>query len=399
MEPRRLMTTLSVVEPSADEQYMLQLVNRARANPQAEGQRLAALAQSDPILREAMKTGDLAAFLAQIDARPAAAPLAFNTRLIAAARDHDADMVAANAQYHSASGALVRPSNPADLAPDGQPYYPVGNSSWSSAENIFAYSANLPDSHGKALVDYFHSAFLLDWGNPAFGHLKNLLMPGGATASAAGTYGASEIGIGLITDAHPAIAPTSQPAILANKGLNVGPALVTQEFAWRSGHQFLTGAIYTDADGDHFYTPGEGLGGVRIQAVGRHGEGTFATVTWGSGGYSLDLPQGTYDVTASGAGLASPRTATLGIGADNVGWDVASPWTLAPTFAAPVAPATVAATTPVPAASKTASQAANHQPSVVRVVKKHKKTKAKVPPARHRQVATHPKPPHHGRLR
>src|SRR4051812_22628636 len=37
-------------QPTAGEQYMLELINRARANPAAEGLRLLAIAQSDPVI-------------------------------------------------------------------------------------------------------------------------------------------------------------------------------------------------------------------------------------------------------------------------------------------------------------------------------------------------------------
>ena len=129
---------------------------------------------------------------------------------------------------------------------------------------------------------------------------------------------------------------------------------MTEEFGWRSGHEFLTGAIFADRNGDNFYTPGEGLGGVSVSAVGLHGEGTFSTATWGSGGYSLDLPSGSYAVTASGGGLASPRTTTITIGKDNIGWDVAVPSaSAAPVLRCP--PGVPVATAPRPPAERSRS--------------------------------------------
>jgi len=344
LESRQLLsTTTSAVEPSADEQYMVQLVNRARANPPAEGQRLLAIARTDPTIIPALNGWDAPAFLQQMNARGPLPPLAINPRLSAAARDHNDAMVAANAQFHSAPGSLARPTSPSQLAPDGQAYYPIGNSGWATAENVFAYSANLPNPTGKALDDYFHAAFLLDWGNPDFGHLKNLMSPGPSGASA-GSYPMNEIGVGILTGARPTSAPTPDPAIPANLGLNVGPGLVTQEFGWRSGHQFLSGAMFADRDGDNFYTPGEGLGGVSIQAVNRDTGATFSGVTWGSGGYALDLPSGSYTVTASGGGLTSPRTTTVRLTSDNVAWDVNQSQTpsspFVPTIITPITPVT-----------------------------------------------------------
>ncbi len=118
----------------------------------------------------------------------------------------------------------------------------------------------------------------------------------------------------------PTAAPGTSP-IAANQGFNVGPDLVTQEFGWRQGVAFLTGVVYSDTDNNNFYTPGEGLGGVTIQAVGTAGQGTFQATTWDSGGYSLQLPPGTYDVTATG-NLPFPQSTVVTIGQDNVGWDI-----------------------------------------------------------------------------
>src|SRR5581483_2650731 len=122
----------------------------------------------------------------------------------------------------------------------------------------------------QAVVDYFDAAFFLDWGNPDFGHLKNLLAPGPAettVTSGSGPTPFSEIGIGLLLGASPVSSSGS--------GLNVGPDLVTQEFGWRQNVAFLTGVVYNDSDNNGFYTPGEGVGGVTIQAVGTAGQGTF----------------------------------------------------------------------------------------------------------------------------
>ncbi len=389
---------LTSVEPTADEQYMLQLINRARANPQAEGQRLLALAANDPVLRGVLSGWSSSAFLAEIDSFAASPPLAFDPRLTAAAVDHDAAMVATNSQVHSTPGSLARPASPDQLAPDGQPFYPSNNSSWATAENIFAYSANLPDSHGTALDNYFEEAFLLDWGNPEFGHLKNTLAPGPQEASP-GVYPMSEIGIGIITDAAPTVPPPSQAALPGNQGLNVGPALVTEEFGWRSGTDFLTGATNNDSNADAFYEPGEGLSGVQIQAVGVHSEGTFGTATWGSGGYSLELPPGTYNVTASGGGLTAPRTATITIGGDNVGWDVIqSPrGTSAPVSTVSPNPSSGQTTASHASPSSNSSGAAIASPNDASEALAPAKRKHHVVKVHH--PVKHPKPPKHPRHR
>ena len=319
LERRELLSSLPSA-PTADEQYMLQLINRARANPPAEAQRLLAEAQTDPVLKNAVQGLDLSAFVREMSLAVASPPLAFNTRLIAASRDRNLAMLAANDQKHAPGGFLVDPKFGL-VAGDNQVYYAVGQSSWSTGENLFAYSQNVNSSSIKDYVDYFEAGFLIDWGNPDFGHLKNILAPGPSQAAAQGEQPYSEIGIALLANAYPKTPAPANPDNAANKGFNVGPVLVTQEFAWKTGNAFLTGAVYRDSDHDDFYTPGEGFGGITIQATGLHGEGTFSATTWDSGGYSLSLPPGTYSVTASG-GTASTRTVVIAIGQDNVGWDI-----------------------------------------------------------------------------
>src|SRR4051794_12922303 len=91
LEERQLLSSAAdLFAPTGAEQYMLEMVNRARANPAAEGQRLVALAQTDPVLRAATSGWNLNQFLAVISSLSPEPPLALNTRLIEAARDHDA---------------------------------------------------------------------------------------------------------------------------------------------------------------------------------------------------------------------------------------------------------------------------------------------------------------------
>lgn len=366
LEGRRLLSSAraDLYAPSDAAQSMLELINRARANPAAEGQRLLALVKTDPMLRQATQGWDLNAFVKEINSFRPEPPLAFNTRLNEAALDHDAAMLAVNAQIHSPDGYLSNPQ--VARAADGQAYYPTGDSYWSTGENIFAYSGGIDPNNTTAVMNYFEAGFLLDWGNPDFGHLTNILAPGpGQWSPGAPHYPYSEVGIGLLTNVNPSVAPGANP-IAANDGLNVGPDLVTQEFGWRSGNPILTGSIYVDRAGTGFYAPGEGLGGVAITAVGREGQGTFRAQTWSSGGYSLALPPGTYAVTAATGGSNRVGT-TVTLGTDNVLWEYAfrpataahpspaPPVTLAPAPAPTPASKAKPAPTPHPVAPKPAA--------------------------------------------
>ncbi len=72
---------------------------------------------------------------------------------------------------------------------------------------------------------------------------------------------------------------------------------------------FITGVVYNDANGNGFYDPGEGVGGVRVDVAG---SGFFAIST-ASGGYSVPVPgNGSYNVTFSGGGqTTTQRTVTV----------------------------------------------------------------------------------------
>jgi Ca2+-binding RTX toxin-like protein len=86
------------------------------------------------------------------------------------------------------------------------------------------------------------------------------------------------------------------------------------------GSIFLTGVAYTDAvANDDFYTPGEGLAGIVITATRLSDNAIFTASTWASGGYSLELTAGTYNVKATGAGLgATIYNNNVVIGTQNV---------------------------------------------------------------------------------
>jgi hypothetical protein len=348
---------------------MLFEINRARANPPAEAQRLLGLLQSDPDLQGAATETNVNGFLSQMDSLPSLPPLALNVRLIEAALDEDQNMLAANAQMHSPSGFLTNPS--VATAADGQAFFSTGNAAWAIGENIFAYSQNVTRPSAASYVDYFEGGLLLDWGNPDFGHLRNLMAPGVGEAITVSHVPFNQVGIGLIMGAQPA----------TPSALNVGPAILAQEFAWSAGTQFLTGVIYQDSDHNGAFSIGEGLGGVSITAVGQSGQGTYQTATWDSGGYSLELPPGPYQVSATSSAFGTRTTAVV-IGVDNFEWDIALAGPVAsttPVASAPVAPplssapqaAILAATQPGSQRPRVATRSASaaHPPAIAPVIR------------------------------
>ena len=309
LESRMLM---SAVAPSDYEQYMLELVNRARANPSAEAARYGI------DLNEGLAPGTISS-----DAKQ---PLAFNPYIIDGARQHSQWMIDNDVFSHTGAGG----SNPGGrMASAG--YGSAGTFGW--GENI-AYRGQKPSTPPPTSTTAAeHQDLFVDEGIEGRGHRTNLM-----------NASFKEIGIGITTGVY-----------------NTYNALMsTQDFGYKSGNSFLTGIAFDDTvTADSFYTPGEGLGSVTITAV-RSGGGTYTATTWASGGYSLQVPTGTYTVTASGGELSSPVQYTgVVVGSVNVKQDfrpgASPPSPPSPPVSPPVSPPPVSPPVSPPPASPPSS--------------------------------------------
>jgi len=92
--------------------------------------------------------------------------------------------------------------------------------------------------------------------------------------------------------------PLHRAAMLGNSYREIGFAQVvgnyqgstvsvaTANYAHRDGVVYVTGVAYNDRDGDHFYSIGEGTGGIRFAIAGG-----AATATAAAGGYGVLAPQ------------------------------------------------------------------------------------------------------------
>lgn len=276
LEQRQLFATAF---PTDAEQLMLELLNRARANPAAEA------ALHDVDLNEGLAPGTISAAAKQ--------PLAFNLNLIAAARAHSEDMLARDYFAHE--------------NPDGHtPGFRMSASgyaftdSWGWGENL-AYRSLLASINATAVQ--MHADLFIDAGISGRGHRINLL-----------DAAFKEVGVGVSN------------GIYTTGGFEFDVVMGTHDFAFVATRTFLTGVAYTDGlMDDDFYTPGEGMGGITITATRNSDSAVLSTTTWASGGYSLQLQPGTYTVTASGAGLDTPVSfSDVRIGSENVKKDVVS---------------------------------------------------------------------------
>jgi uncharacterized protein YkwD len=259
--------------PSNEEQYILELINAARANPAAEGRMLASITDGSISQYYTTFGVDRNQLVSDFASYPVVPPLAFNSDLNVAARQQSLDQARAGYEGHvSCNGDTVE--DRIDNA--GYNWYALG-------ENVFAY-----------VEDPFfgHVGLNVDWGVPTLDHRDNIMN------LVNGYPMFKEIGISYV--------PTSAPGF--------GPFVMTEDFCTPADNteSFVLGVVYNDANHDGAYDMGEGLGGVTITTD----TGAYYTTTSASGGYVLPLPtgSGTMTITASGGGLGEPRVRKISYG-------------------------------------------------------------------------------------
>src|SRR3954469_795379 len=272
----------SIGQPTNDEQYYLELINRARANPTAEGIRLAVTTDPNVLSSYNYFGVNLVLMQAQFALIAPAPPLSMNSDLMNAARAHSQNMLQNNYQGHN------RPDGSITTRWGG---YTAGANGWSIGENVYAYSKS---------VWYGHAGFEVDWGGGAAtggmqsppGHRQNIHNPA-----------FREVGIGVVLGSN-------------GGSTGVGPQLVTQDFGTVGGLlPFVTGVVYRDLNSNGFYDPGEGVGGVTVTIAN---VSSYA-VTASSGGYSVRVPgSGDYTVTFSGGSVPTTQKAVTVMNGQNV---------------------------------------------------------------------------------
>ncbi len=277
LERRELLT----FDPTPNEQYLMEMLNRMRLHPSAElgymtsslgAQARSANSDIDGALLAFHTNGTVLA--QQWASLTAVQPLAWNADLYEAAEGHNTAMIAADEQTHQAPGE-----------PDlGARATNAGYTNWTQVgENVYAFARS---------VLHTHAGFAIDWGNDTDG-IQN--PPGHRENMMEATY--REVGIRIRTGVT---------------GLDVGPWVVTQDFGrrWNQGNPFLLGVVYGDTTSNG-YDAGEGFGSVTITAVagnGSAGAPTYTTTSMSAGGWQMQVPAGTYAVTFSGAGFGQAVT-------------------------------------------------------------------------------------------
>ncbi len=214
--------------PTAHEQFLLEMVNRGRADPLAEATRYGI------DLNEGLEAGTISAAAKQ--------PLAFNPFLIDAAQRHSQWQLDTDTFSHTGAGGSTAGER---MTAAGYDF----TGSWTWGENIgwFGTTGAVDVTDFTARI---HRGLFL-----SKGHRTNVM---GETFR--------EVGLGV------------RAGEFESDGMPFNSVMVTENFAASGTGVFLTGVAYDDTGlDDDFYTPGEGLGGVTITATRASDQSVFET--------------------------------------------------------------------------------------------------------------------------
>jgi serralysin len=240
---------------TSQDQYMLELLNRARLDPQTEVNRYPSLNGN---VNEGLPDGTLNLTPKQ--------PLAFNEKLFKSAQSHSQWMIDSDNFSHTGAGGLGVAQR---IASQGYDWQRVG-------ENI-AFKGTTGNLDVTGTVKAIHEGLFIDDGIDGRGHR-----------------------ISMFNDRFREVGISNLVGQFTRKGITYNSVLSTQEFGSDlNSEAFLTGVVYNDATtDDNFYTVGEGIGNVKVTATG--GGKTFSVDTLTTGGYQMRLTPGTYRVSFQG---------------------------------------------------------------------------------------------------
>ena len=290
LETRELLSGVTP-GPTAQEQYMLELVNQARMNPQAAAVRVTSNITPDVQSTLNYYHVDLNAAKQAIASSPAKPPLAWNP-------EPGRPPPRPTPRTWSPTSTSRTPGPTARRADQRMQQAGYTGAS-STGENAYAYANT---------VDEAMQAFLIDWGVSDSGHRRNLLQ---ANVPTSGAF--KDTGIGIASTAG---------------NSKVGPMVITQDFGSQpNAPAQLVGVVYSDPNHTGSYQLGSGQGNVQIDATNLATGQTTSVQTWDTGGYQIPLAPGKYQVTASQNDKVI-QTTQVSIGSDNVEQDflVNGPW-------------------------------------------------------------------------
>jgi Cysteine-rich secretory protein family len=282
-------TQYSIGSITNEQQYMLELINRARANGGAEATRLglSGLQEGPPNYN-----GEL--WTIQNSNQPLSwSPLLQNSSQTQATNLNNADQFFLGVDPHTFGGmppaqriAAAGYSAAAYTGPTTNPshFFPGQEN---IAEEVSSGSGPYTGSKLVTAVLNAHNGLFTDQSTPSRGHRNTMML---------GFF--REIGIGISVGTDNQNNP-GQPNGTWNS------LYIVQDYGTQTGSTpFITGVVYQDINGNGFYDPGEGLAGVRVDVAGAN----FYAITTSSGGYSVPVPgNGSYSVTFSGGSVVTAQ--------------------------------------------------------------------------------------------
>lgn len=227
---------------SATEQYLLELINRARLDPLAEAERYGLS------LNDGLPAGSIGDEPLQV--------LAQNDTLSACSEMHSAWMLENNVFAHTGENGSSAGNRMADAG-----YSFTGE--WSWAENLAWTGTTGTLSLEHAIAQHHEGLYR------SAGHRAN-------------TFSADmrEIGLAQVQGTY------------SVNGTDYNSSMLTENFALTGNEVFVTGVAYRDSDGDDFYSIGEGQSGVVIRVADAQDTSAEA------GGYAVAIdPQATATVS------------------------------------------------------------------------------------------------------
>jgi Ca2+-binding RTX toxin-like protein len=229
---------MSNVSISAQEQLLLELINRARLDPSGEAARFGIS------LNEGLASGTISG--------AAKAPLAFDFDLSESSANHSSWMLAVDVFSHTGVNGSTSNERMRVAGYDFDGY-------WGSAENISWRGTTGALNLTATIYEHYKGLFLSE------GHRVNTL----------GNY--REIGI------------AQESGSFTKGGVTYNASMLTENFARSGTDAFITGVVYADRDGDRFYDVGEGRSGIVVDWLG-NAKGGVASAA--AGGYAVGIPTG-----------------------------------------------------------------------------------------------------------
>ncbi|AFY57672.1 uncharacterized protein with SCP/PR1 domains [Rivularia sp. PCC 7116] len=253
-----------MANPNAKEQYMLELINRIRTNPEAEYDLLVDSSNEDIKSALSYFNVNLDVLKSQWNQLQASQPVAWSNKLHESAVTHSKLMIEEDKQSHNL------PNEPKL----GDRIRNTGYEFTTIAENIYAYGSSVFESH---------AAFAIDWGNSTNG-----IQSPPAHRNAIMSNRFREVGIGILPE--------------NNSSTKVGSVVTTQHFAnsknlTANDRSWLLGTAFRDVDNNDFYSIGEGLDNIILNISGiSNPDFSTSIATQDAGGYQTLLSPGEYQV-------------------------------------------------------------------------------------------------------